>query len=311
MTRQIHDRELDTDEAVVRALLSSQCPQWSGRPVEYVAASGTDNAMWRVRVRGDSDVVVRLPRRPEPREAILAESQLLNRLAETTLVSTVAVPEVLHLGEPDEAFPQYWAVYRWIDGSDVWTSRNSRAWEADQLADDLGAVVLALRELESNLPVPRRSAGQRGGPIGPLVRRLEWWLDEPDWRASELLDVARARAIAVDALSVEDNPGGCFLHGDLIPGNLLVRSGRLEALLDWGGAGYGDPAQDLSPAWSVFDSPARERFRAIVRADDATWTRARTIALEQAVAGVVYYVPRGHPLGEVMAQTLDRILSDA
>lgn len=37
---------------------------------------------------------------------------------------------------------------------------------------------------------------------------------------------------------------------------------------------------------------------------------ARAFALEQAVGGVLYYVPRRHPLGDVMARTLARILTD-
>ena len=145
----------------------------------------------------------------------------------------------------------------------------------------------------------------------PLLARLERWLDDPRWRAPELIDVERVRHLAADALHVPDAARTCFVHGDLIPGNLLVRSGRLTAILDWGGAGYGDPSQDLAPAWSVLGPAGRRRFREIVGADDAAWVRGRTIELEHAVGGVVYYVPRGHPLGDVMARTLSRILDEA
>jgi hypothetical protein len=44
--------------------------------------------------------------------------------------------------------------------------------------------------------------------------------------------------------------------------------------------------------------------------DDATWVRARTFELEHAVGGILYYTPRRHPLGDVMARTLDRILEE-
>jgi hypothetical protein len=44
--------------------------------------------------------------------------------------------------------------------------------------------------------------------------------------------------------------------------------------------------------------------------DDSTWVRARTIELQHAVGGVLYYVPRRHALGDVMARTLHRILDD-
>ena len=51
-----------------------------------------------------------------------------------------------------------------------------------------------------------------------------------------------------------------LVHGDLIPGNLLVAGGRLTSVLDWGGLGAGDPAQDLDPAWSVLDEAGAAAF---------------------------------------------------
>ncbi len=44
--------------------------------------------------------------------------------------------------------------------------------------------------------------------------------------------------------------------------------------------------------------------------DDAMWIRARAFELEHAVSGVLYYVPKKHPLGDVMARTLARILHE-
>lgn len=46
----------------------------------------------------------------------------------------------------------------------------------------------------------------------------------------------------------DDDVTPALLHGDLIPGNLLLANGRLTSVLDWGGLGAEDPAQDLSPA---------------------------------------------------------------
>jgi aminoglycoside phosphotransferase (APT) family kinase protein len=305
----IHDDEPDTGEATLRTLLAAECPGWSGMPVEYVRTSGTDNAMWRVRVGSGRDVVVRLPRRPGAAESVVHETELLGRLTTSSLGSVVSTPPVLHVGEPHEVFPHRWSVLGWLDGSDAWSARAELDKSLEDLAVDLGEAVLAIREL-SDLPAAERLAGDRGGPIEPLVQRLERWLDDDRWRASELIDVARVRRLAAEALDAADATDTCFLHGDLIPGNLLVRSGRLSAIIDWGSAGHGDPAQDLSPAWSVLDPKARRVFREIVEADDATWIRARTIELEHAVGGVLYYLPRQHPLGDVMACTLERILEE-
>ncbi len=144
----------------------------------------------------------------------------------------------------------------------------------------------------------------------PLLERLDGWLDSPEWNAAGLIDVAAVRRLGAEALEVADEPvDERVVHGDLIPGNLLVDDDRLAAVIDWGGAGRGDPAQDLAPAWSVLDASQRPVFRAEADVDDAAWIRGRTFELEHAVGGVLYYVPRRYPLGDVMARTLDRILA--
>ena len=145
----------------------------------------------------------------------------------------------------------------------------------------------------------------------PLLERLDRWLDDPRWHAADLIDVAAVRRCAERTREIADAAvADRFVHGDLIPGNVLVTGGRLAAIIDWGSAGYADPAQDLTPAWALFDGNARQIFRDATSADDASWLRARAFALEQAVGGVLYYTPRRHPLGDVMARTLGRILGE-
>ena len=143
-----------------------------------------------------------------------------------------------------------------------------------------------------------------------MLDRLEWWLSDPAHRARELLDVDPIRQIAKRARRLPPAATEVFLHGDLLPGNLVVRDGRLAALIDWGSAGVGDPAQDLAPAWTLLDEPARTVFRSELAVDDVTWERARVIELEQAVGAILYYEPRRHPLAEVGRHTLHRILTD-
>ena len=53
-----------------------------------------------------------------------------------------------------------------------------------------------------------------------------------------------------------------WVHGDLLPGNLLVVDGRLSAVIDFGGLNVGDPSCDLQPAWNVFAGDSRARYRA-------------------------------------------------
>lgn len=78
------------------------------------------------------------------------------------------------------------------------------------------------------------------------------------------------------------------MHGDLLPGNLVLRDGRLTGVLDFGGAGVGDPACDLLFAW-VLPHEARELYRSDLDADDATWERGRGWAVAVGAAALPYY----------------------
>ncbi len=86
MSTRMHDDELDIDDALVRALLREQMPQWADLSIERVVSSGTDNAMFRL---GD-ELVVRLPRIGWAAGQIAREATWLPQLAP---LLPVAVPE--------------------------------------------------------------------------------------------------------------------------------------------------------------------------------------------------------------------------
>ena len=43
-------------------------------------------------------------------------------------------------------------------------------------------------------------------------------------------------------------------------GNLLVEDGRLAAVIDFGSSGVGDPACDVTIAWTLLSGKSREAF---------------------------------------------------
>jgi aminoglycoside phosphotransferase (APT) family kinase protein len=153
---------------------------------------------------------------------------------------------------------------------------------------------------------PAREPGERGGPLHALDARVRWWLD----RANGLVDVRAVTRLWEECLeAADDDVQPAVVHGDMIQGNLLVAHARLTAVLDWGALGAGDPAQDLDPAWSVLDPAGAAAFRQALDVDEASWLRGRGFSLEQAIGGVITYIPYRHPLGDVMQRTLDRLLS--
>ena len=79
-----------------------------------------------------------------------------------------------------------------------------------------------------------------------------------------------------------------WVHGDLLPGNIVVRDQRLAGVIDWSGLGVGDPACDGMLAWSLTEQ-ARSVYWEILGFDEATWARARGWVVEQTAMYIPYY----------------------
>ncbi|MEO3774805.1 phosphotransferase [Micromonospora sp. B9E7] len=98
-----------------------------------------------------------------------------------------------------------------------------------------------------------------------------------------------------------------WFHGDIAYGNLLVRDGRLAAVIDFGCCGVGDPACDTVIAWTLLDGASRAAFRDALGLDDAAWTRGRGWALWKALITLDEPDPERaaaarHVLGELLTE---------
>ena len=91
----------------------------------------------------------------------------------------------------------------------------------------------------------------------------------------DLVDAAAIEDLWLAALASHWVGDPVWVHGDIAYGNLLVRDGRLAAVIDFGTSAVGDPACDLVISWTLFDAAARARFRDTLALDERTWDRAR------------------------------------
>jgi aminoglycoside phosphotransferase (APT) family kinase protein len=100
-----------------------------------------------------------------------------------------------------------------------------------------------------------------------------------------------------------------WLHGDLKPANLLVRNGKLHAVIDFGGLSIGFPDAEHMTLW---DMPAetRQAYRNALDIDDLTWTRARAWAIAGGVGGIAYYRHRWPAFAAGCQAHLQEILTD-
>jgi hypothetical protein len=100
------------------------------------------------------------------------------------------------------------------------------------------------------------------------------------------IDHDGALAVWEAALAAEWNGPDVSVHGDVTGSNLLLRHDRLCGVIDFGCAAVGDPACDLTAAWTMFEGTSRARFQSTVRGDAGTWARARGWALWKALIDI-------------------------
>jgi aminoglycoside phosphotransferase (APT) family kinase protein len=214
----------------------------------------------------------------------------------------LAVPVQVAIGHPAEGYPFEWSVYTWLPGENA----NGAIDDLDQAAVDLAAFVNALRRVDAT-DAHRRSPGSRGAPLAELDEQVRRSIADLGDRIDGVATVRSweesLRASVWDGEEV-------WVHGDLLPGNLLVVDGRLSAVIDFGGLNVGDPACDLQPAWNVFAGESRRRYRAELQVDDASWLRGRGWALYQAVSALPYYWDTNPGMIHQASHALAQVLAD-
>lgn len=294
-TAKMHADELDVSEALVRRLVAEQFPRWAGLPVAEVPSAGTDNAMYRL---GD-DMVVRLPRRPGGGRQVDEEQRRLPLLAPRL---PLAVPVPLGRGAPAPGYGQPWSVLRWLGGENAYDAPIADLASA---AVELGRFVAALRTADAT----GGPASWRGGPVAASDAYVRAAIR--DLGADGTVDEAAATALWEEVVRLPQWEGApVWLHGDLLPGNLLTEAGRLTAVIDFGGLGVGDPAADTLAAWAVFTSGTRGLFREACGVDDATWARGRGWALCFGLVAEHYYRETNPVLAAVGHRAVTEALAD-
>ncbi|GAA1869816.1 aminoglycoside phosphotransferase family protein [Myceligenerans crystallogenes] len=274
----MHDDEVASDPGLVRELVAAQFPRLADLPVTAGPAGGTDHRLFRL----GAEFLVRMPKVAWAADQATSDWRWLPRLAPHL---PVAVPAPLAVGEPGLGYPFRWSVVPWLPGRPPTPSGD----DPIAVATQLGGFVAALRAV-APADGPLKADDARGGLLGcrdeEVVRAIEECGDRIDQRA--VLRVWR------DAVSAAPPAVRSWIHGDLLPGNMLVDDGRLTGVIDWGAVGVGDSAVDLWPAWTHgWDDGARGAFREIATdgmadVDDA-WQRARGWVVVMCAVAIPYY----------------------
>jgi aminoglycoside phosphotransferase (APT) family kinase protein len=288
--------DIEPSVELVRVLLQQQFPQWADLEVREVSSQGWDNRTFRL----GTDLSVRLPSAEGYAPQVEREHRwlpYLGRALPTTIASPVAK------GAPSPDFRRAWSVYRWLDGVPL---DQADSVDLTGVAVDLAAFLRALEAVPvpSGAPSPEPSNGFRGGAFDRYV-------DEGQ-DAVSVLDAALQQQAGRWLEEATESQWSCspvWVHGDVAAGNLLARDGRLGAVIDFGCLAVGDPACDLTVAWTVLDGPGRAAFRHHVGHDDDTWRRARGWAVWKA-AITLLAEPAGSSRHRDAARTVRELWSD-
>lgn len=291
---QMHADQVDITEEAVAGLVARQFPEWSGLPVRRVTSYGTVNALFRL----GEELILRFPLRPGPerRTELLTEQDHARRLAGKT---PLQVPEPVALGDPGDGYAGPWAAYRWIPGE---IASDRTIGDPDALADDLAGFVRAVHRLDTE------GRGWDGSSRGGPLPGQDDWVRHSLAQSKDLTDTDGITAIWERCLEVPHAGADVWIHADLMPANLLLRDGRLAAVIDVETMCVGDSAVDLMPAWNLFAAGARASYKRALAVDDATWERGRGWAIVQAIGCVWYYVDTNPVMADTARHTLAAVL---
>ncbi len=260
----------DITPDLVARLVASQFPEWADLPVSRVALDGWDNTTFRL----GTTMSVRLPSAEAYVAQIDKEHQWLPILRRQL---PLPIPEPLVKGAPALGFPRPWSIYRWIDGE---TATSDTVSDLTLFAGDLAAFLNALYRCDpSNGPAAGPHSFSRGGPVTVWDVQTREALQ----RLGPQVDAAGASEVWEAAVDARSDQPPVWVHGDVTGSNLLVRGGRLSAVIDFGCSAVGDPACDTTIAWTFFSGESRSLFKSQLHVDEATWARGRGWALWKAL----------------------------
>jgi aminoglycoside phosphotransferase (APT) family kinase protein len=219
-------------------------------------------------------------------------------------VPAAADPGAAGAGAPDDAYPWPWSVYGWLEGE---TAASASIVDEPGFAAALAGFLAALQRIDAtDGPPPGQHNFFRGGPLSTYDAQTR----EAITVLGDRIDADAVTRLWDAALATAWEGPAVWLHGDVAANNLLMTDGKLSAVIDFGNVAVGDPACDLSIAWTLLGREGRDAFRAGLPLDPGTWARGRGWTLWKALillSGIV----DGHPRDvESASRVLAEVLSD-
>lgn len=285
------------DVPLVSRLIAEQFPQWRGLPIRAVASSGWDNRTFHL----GEHMLIRMPSAADYALQVEKEQHWLPKLAP---LLPLQIPIPLAMGQPGEGFLWNWSVYQWLEGE---VAAAGKIHDLAEFATTLAQFLVAFQAIDTTGgPSPGLHSFYRGGTLANYDDEVRQALIALKGQ----IDIERAQGAWETALKTSWEQRPVWVHGDVSAGNLLVRSGKLVAVIDFGQLAIGDPACDLAIAWTLFSGESRRLFREILDLDEATWARGRGWTLWKALVVAAGFTDPRNSESAQCRRIIDDVLKD-
>lgn len=254
--------------SLVRDLIKEQFPYWSNLHIEHVEVDGHDNRTFHL----GEEMLLRLPSGAKYSSKVEIEQKWLPVLAKSL---SFKIPTPIAMGKPSKDYPYNWSIYKWIDGESANIAKLDDE-DLKSIAQDLIKFLNELHKINTDeAPMPGTHNFYRGSH--PFV--YDEQTREMIEKLENLIDVNGVKSVWNRAMKSKWSNSHVWIHGDFSPGNIIIKDKKLVGVIDFGGMAVGDPACDLTIAWTFLKNESRKIFKDNVGFDEDLCIRARGWAI--------------------------------
>jgi aminoglycoside phosphotransferase (APT) family kinase protein len=256
---------------IAKKLIFEQFPEFSHLTISDIEKQGHDNRTYKL----GEDMLIRMPISEQYALKVPKEQELLPKLAKYL---TITIPKPIKMGQPSTNYPYSFSIYKYLPGKSV-NLVNLTNQENEALAVDLANFLKEMQAVKNiKLLAPGKHNFWRGAHVDVYDKNVREQIKVLD----NIIDTENCLYLWDKACLTKWHKNPVWIHGDFAIGNILVKSGKLVSIIDFGGTATGDPACDLVIAWTYFLGKARDIFINEMNLDKDTFLRASAWAIWKA-----------------------------
>jgi aminoglycoside phosphotransferase (APT) family kinase protein len=247
---------------------------------------GWDNKVYLV----NNKIIFRFPRRTVAIDLIHKENHLLT-IIHAHVNTSLKIPYPIFQGKPSELYPYAFHGYEMILGKSACHANLTEKNRINSL-EGLTEFLINLHRIDkqkaeslniSPQPVSRTD-------IPKVITLFEKWLQKLYDINIVSINLKLFNEVLKEAeqIKLSDNDL-CVIHGDIYCRHLIFNQKKLTGIIDWGDAGIGHKAVDLSVIWSFYPAHMHKLFfKHYGQVDEDTWQYAKFMGLYSDIAILLY-----------------------